>query len=164
MNRACVEFSGNYFVSIQVSNVDLEKLGGIDNMPDSITITGDIILALLGVVNTVTMAETLGRRGAPAVLRPVHRWLGRLFILLFTVLFAYMLPRIASFENTPVVFIVHGFLSMTVFTLLFIKYLIVRRYKGYMSSVGLIGVYIMLGILLVVMSSAGLELLKHLSH
>ncbi|MGC8657902.1 MAG: hypothetical protein ACP5U1_02405 [Desulfomonilaceae bacterium] len=130
-------------------------------MPDSITIPGAIVLALIGVANTVIMAETLGRRGGPAVLRAVHKWLGRLFMFMFIIFFIYMLPRLASFENTPVVFIAHGFLAMIVFILLFSKFLIVRRYKSYMSSVGLIGLYIMIGILMVVMCSAGVEVLGH---
>lgn len=132
-------------------------------MPESLILAGAIILAALGIVNTVVIAEILGRRGGPDIFKLAHRWLGRIFMVLFSAFFVYMIPRVAFFENTPVNFLIHGFLGMAVFITLIIKLCVVRRYKGYMMALPLIGVYIMLGTILIVISSAGLELFKHLS-
>lgn len=133
-------------------------------MWESVIVAGAITLAVIGTVNTVLMFEVLGRRGGPDIFKWMHRWLGRVFLVLFTALFIYMLPRIAFLANVPVNFLVHGFLAMIVFILLIGKFLVVRRYKVYMSSLPLLGVYIMLGSILVVMSSAGIEVFKRLSH
>jgi hypothetical protein len=132
-------------------------------MPESLILAGAIILAALGIVNTVVIAEILGRRGGPDIFKLAHRWLGRIFMVLFSAFFVYMIQRVAFFENTPVNFLIHGFLGMAVFIALIIKLCVVRRYKGYMTALPLIGVYIMLGTILIVMSSAGLELFKHFS-
>jgi len=133
-------------------------------MLGSLILAGAISLAIVGIINTIVIVEVLGRRcRAPEILKSAHRWLGRLFMAIFIAFFIYMLPRIAFFENTPVNFLIHGFLGMTVFILLIIKFCVVRRYKGYMSALPLIGVYIMLGSVLIVMSSAGVEIVKHLS-
>ncbi|MGA8831472.1 MAG: DUF6529 family protein [Desulfomonilaceae bacterium] len=133
-------------------------------MPESLILAGAIILAVLGIVNTLLIVEILGRRGGPQIFKTAHRWLGRLFMILFSAFFVYMIPRIAFFENIPVNFLIHGFLGMAVFVFLIIKLCVVLRYKGYMTALPLMGLYIMLGTILIVMSSAGLELFKHLSH
>lgn len=133
-------------------------------MSESVIVAGAITLAVIGAVNTVLMFEVLGRRGGPDTFKSIHRWLGRVFLVLFTVLFVYMLPRIAFLANIPVNFLVHGFLSMIVFILLIGKFLVVRRYKVYMPSLALLGVYIMLITILIVMSSAGIEVFKRLPH
>ncbi len=142
----------------------LRKIRGSVNMPESIILTGAIILAVLGIVNTMFITEILGRRGGPEIFKFAHRWLGRLFVVLFSAFFVYMIPRVALFENTPVNFLIHGFLGMAVFVILIIKLFVVRRYKVYMTALPSIGLYIMLGTILIVMSSAGLEFFKYLSH
>ncbi len=150
--------------SIKMDVIFHDKKGGIINMLDSLIFTGAISLAIVGIINTIIILEVLGRRGgAPEILKSAHRWLGRLFMAMFTAFFIYMVPRIAFFENIPVNFLIHGFLGMTVFILLIIKFCVVRRYKGYMTALPSIGVYIMLGSVLIVMSSAGVEIFKHLS-
>jgi len=142
----------------------LQIIGDSANIAESLILAGAIILAVLGIVNTLLIVEILGHRGGPEILKSAHRWLGRLFMILFSAFFVYMIPRIAFFENTPVNFLIHGFLGMAVFVFLIIKLCVVRRYKGYMTALPLIGLYIMLGTILIVMSSAGLKLFKHLSH
>ncbi|MGC8603903.1 MAG: DUF6529 family protein [Desulfomonilaceae bacterium] len=134
-------------------------------MIDFVIISGAILLALMGIANTLVIAEILGRKGAsaPELLKSTHRWIGRIFMILFTAIFLYMAPRIGFFENMPVNFLIHGFLGIIIFTLLITKFCVVRRYKGYMSALPLLGVYIMLGTVLIVMSSVGVELFKYLS-
>ena len=64
-------------------------------MPESLILAGAIILAALGIVNTVVIAEILGRRGGPEIFKLAHRWLGRIFMVLFSAFFVYMIPRVA---------------------------------------------------------------------
>ena len=63
-------------------------------MPESLILAGAIILAVLGIVNTLLIVEILGRRGGPQIFKTAHRWLGRLFMILFSAFFVYMIPRI----------------------------------------------------------------------
>jgi hypothetical protein len=132
-------------------------------MLESIVITGAITLVIIGIVNTLVILEVLGRKGGRNSLRVLHRWLGFCFVILFTGLFVYMVPRIAFFENIPVNFLVHGFTAIVVFSLLIVKLIIVRRYKLYMGSLPSIGLYLMIGTILIAMSSAGVALFKRIS-
>ena len=132
-------------------------------MVESIVLTGAITLVVIGAVNSFVILEVLGRKGGRNSLRSLHRWLGLCFVVLFTGLFIYMIPRIAFFENVPVNFLVHGFTAIVVFSLLIVKLIVVRRYKLYMSSLPSIGLYLMMGTILVVMSSAGVALFKRIS-
>jgi hypothetical protein len=132
-------------------------------MAESIVLTGAITLVVIGIVNILVILEVLGRKGGKNSLRALHRWLGFCFVILFTGLFAYMVPRIAFFENIPVNFLVHGFTAIVVFSLLIVKLIIVRRYKLYMGSLPSIGLYLMIGTILIAMSSAGVALFKRIS-
>lgn len=132
-------------------------------MAESIVLTGAITLVVIGAVNTLVILEVLGRKGGRNSLRSLHRWLGLCFVVLFTGLFIYMVPRIAFFENVPVNFLVHGFTAIVVFSLLIVKLIVVRRYKLYMSSLPSIGLYLMIGTILIAMSSVGVALFKRIS-
>jgi len=132
-------------------------------MAESIVLTGAIALVVIGIVNALVILEVLGRKGGRNSLRATHRWLGFCFVILFTGLFVYMVPRIAFFENVPVNFLVHGFTAIVVFSLLIVKLIIVRRYKLYMGSLPSIGLYLVIGTILIAMSSAGVALFKRIS-
>ncbi|MFH0958772.1 MAG: DUF6529 family protein [Pseudomonadota bacterium] len=133
-------------------------------MFDSFILGGAIVLGVIGIFNTIVMFEVLGRKRGSDFLKSLHRWLGIVFTGIFTGLFVYMFPRLAFFSNVPVNFLLHGLIAIIVFVLLVAKLCVVRRYKAYAGSVPLLGFYVMLGTMLVVLTSAALELLKQSSH
>ena len=133
-------------------------------MFESVVVGGAMIVGLTGIVNSIVMFEVLGRKRGSSFLKSLHRWLGLFFTGIFTALFIYMLPRLAFFANVPVNYLFHGLIAVTVFVLLLAKLCVVRRYKSYTGSLPSLGFYVMLGTILVVLTSAALELLKNLSH
>ena len=133
-------------------------------MFESAVVGGAMIVGLTGIVNSIVMFEVLGRKRGSSFLKSLHRWLGLFFTGIFTALFIYMLPRLAFFANVPVNYLFHGLIAVTVFVLLLAKLCVVRRYRAYTGLLPSLGFYVMLGTILVVLTSAALELLKNLSH
>ena len=65
-----------------------------------ITGTIGLVLLVLGIIATVAICEVLGRKGGGSNnLRAIHRWTGRLFIVIALGLFVYMFPRAAHLDQ-----------------------------------------------------------------
>ncbi len=133
-------------------------------MFESLVIGAAIVTGVVGIVNAVIMFEVLGRKRGSDFLRSLHRWLGLFFTGIFTTLFIYMLPRLAFFANVPVNYVLHGLVAVVVFVVLLAKFFVVRRYKVYAVSLPALGFYVTLGTILVVLTSAVLELFKNVSN
>jgi hypothetical protein len=127
------------------------------------TVLGILLLGI-GLVACVLMLEVLGRPGRaedPSGKRAVHRLLGRVFVVLYAVLFVWMLPKAAyySSQNEPYTIRVfaHVFLALAMVPLLAIKVAIVKRYKALMQSTPWLGILIVSFIYIVVVLTAGHE-------
>jgi len=108
-----------------------------------ISLISGVSLIVLGIVNTALMFETLGRRGGPNILRPLHVWLGRIFVFMAVVLFIYMIPRIANINQFSPYATSHAVLGLSLLPLAVWKWLIATRYKSYMGSLPALGFTIM---------------------
>lgn len=123
-----------------------------------------VSLAGLGIVNTLLMFETLGRRGAPGSLRSLHRWLGRIFVFVAVAQFVYMVPRIGHIGQFSFSQTFHAVLGLTLLPMIVWKILIVRRYKSYMGILPALGFTIMVVTFVAIALTAGPEILSGLSH
>ncbi len=124
-----------------------------------------ILLLVIGVIACVLMLEVLGRPGRaedPSGKRAVHRLLGRVFIVLYVIMFLWMLPKAAwhSVQNEPYSSraFAHVFLALSLVPLLAAKVATVRRYKALMQSTPLMGVLIASLTYLLVVLTAGHEI------
>lgn len=108
----------------------------------------------LGIINALLMCEVLGRRGGSGSHRSAHRWLGRLFLVITLVLFAYMFPRVAHLGQFPTYAVFHAVAGMALAVLVVTKYLIVVRYKSYMSSLPTYGFIIIFTTFIVIFLSS----------
>ncbi len=61
-------------------------------------------------------------------------------------------------------YVLHGLVAVVVFVVLLAKFFVVRRYKVYAVSLPALGFYVTLGTILVVLTSAVLELFKNVSN
>ncbi|MFC1834009.1 DUF6529 family protein [Thermodesulfobacteriota bacterium] len=123
-----------------------------------------VSLMVLGIVNTLLMFETLGRRGAPGSLRSLHRWLGRIFVFVAVVMFVYMIPRIGHIGQFSVSETFHAVLGLALLPLIVWKILIVRRYKSYMGILPALGFTIMVVTFVAITLTSGPVILSGLSH
>lgn len=112
-------------------------------------------LMVLGIVNTLLMFEMLGRRGAPASLRTLHRWLGRIFVLMTVALFIYMTPRLAHINQFTPHATFHAVLGLTLVIMSIWKVLIVWRYKAYMGVMPAFGFTLMVVAFVALMLTSG---------
>ncbi len=124
-----------------------------------------ILLVVIGVIAGVLMLEVLGRPGRaedPSGKRAIHRLLGRVFIVLYVIMFLWMLPKAAwhSVENEPYSSraFAHVFLALSLVPLLVAKVATVRRYKAFMQSAPFMGVVIISVTYLLVALTAGNEI------
>ena len=123
-----------------------------------------VSLTALGIVNTLLMFETLGRRGAPGSLRALHGWLGRIFVFVAVALFVYMIPRIGHIGQFSLSETFHAVLALALLPMIVWKVLIVRRYKSYMGILLALGFTIMVITFVAVALTAGPVILSGLSH
>ncbi len=127
------------------------------------TMFAGILLVILGIANVILMLESLGRKGGWDKFRILHRWTGRIFILIFIGMFALMLPRMQFFTNFPSYMLFHTLLAFALLPLVIGKYLLITRYKNYMGSAATLGVIVMIGTLLIVTSVGG-AIISSVSH
>lgn len=121
-----------------------------------------LILIFLGVVNVLIMLETLGRKGSSETLRNIHRWLGRTFMVGFLAFFVYMSPRVRFLGGLPAHELFHSLMAFAVIPLVIGKYLVVTRYRNYLGSAVQLGVIVMIGAMLIVVTTAVPNLLNKL--
>jgi hypothetical protein len=103
-----------------------------------------LVLLVLGIIATIAICEVLGRKGGSNNLRAIHRWTGRLFMVIALGLFVYMFPRAAHLSQFPTHAVFHAVAGMILVPLIIAKYLIVVRYKSYMNSLPVYGFSILL--------------------
>jgi hypothetical protein len=121
-----------------------------------------VLLICLGIFNVLIMLEILGRKGSSGKLRNIHRWAGRTFVVGFLAFFVYMLPRARFMGGLPAYELFHSLMAFAVIPLVIGKYLVVTRYKNYLGSAVQLGVIVMIGALLIVVTTAGPNLLSKL--
>ena len=103
-----------------------------------------LVLLVLAIIGTIAICEVLGRKVGSNNLRAIHRWTGRLFIVIALGLFVYMFPRAAHLGQFPTFAVFHAVAGIILVPLIIAKYLIVVRYKSYMSSLPTVGFSILL--------------------
>ncbi len=123
-----------------------------------------VSLTGLGIVNTLLMFETLGRRGAPGSLRPLHKWIGWTFVFVAVALFIYMIPRISHISRFPSSTTFHAVLGLALLPMVIWKVLIVRRYKSYMGILPALGFTIMVITFVAVILTTGPEIISEILH
>lgn len=131
-------------------------------MKDAILNLSGLLLICLGILNVLVMLEIQGKKVNSRRLGNIHRWVGRIFIVGFLAFFVYMLPRARFLGGLPAYELFHALMAFAVVPLVIGKYLVVTRYKNYLGSAVQLGVIIMTGALLIVITTAGPILLTKL--
>ncbi len=112
-----------------------------------LTSTLGFLFVILAAVQVWLMLEVIGRekpRFNEKIMSMIHRWNGRLFLLVYFVLAFVMIRRLAQ-SNAPLDTrtIIHAVLALSILPLLFVKILIVRYYPQAFSYVLPMGVAIL---------------------
>ncbi len=128
----------------------------------SLSVTLGIVLFLIGTANAVIMFEVLGRKGAPAGFRSLHRWLGRVFALGVIGFFIYMFPRAAHFGSFNAAQVCHAVLGTALVPLVVAKFLVARRYKAYWSSFPELGFVMLVVTFIAIVLTSGHEIAEKL--
>lgn len=102
-----------------------------------------VLVALAGVLAMLESYGNPNSRFSQGTLTLIHRTCGYLFTVLYLVLLYFMLRRIleSSMPLTPLQTI-HAVLGIVIFPLLFVKILIIRRFKGLMKFLPFFGITI----------------------
>ncbi|NUO78686.1 hypothetical protein HUU05_01295, partial [candidate division KSB1 bacterium] len=112
-----------------------------------LTSTLGFLFVILAAVQVWLMLEVIGRerpRFNAKIMSVLHRWNGRLFLLVYFVLAFVMIQRLAqSSAPLEVRTIIHATLALSILPLLFVKILIVRYYPKAFNYVLPIGVVIL---------------------
>ncbi len=112
-----------------------------------LTSTLGFLFVILAAVQVWLMLEVIGRerpRFNEKIMSVIHRWNGRLFLLVYFVLAFVMIQRLAQ-SSAPLDArtIIHATLALSILPLLFVKILIVRYYPKAFNYVLPIGVIIL---------------------
>jgi mono/diheme cytochrome c family protein len=112
-----------------------------------LTSTLGVLFVISAAVQVWLMLEVIGRekpRFNEKIMSLIHRWNGRVFVLIYFVLAYVMIQRIAQ-SNAPLETrtIIHAVLALAILPILFVKILIVRRYPRAFNYVLPMGVAIL---------------------
>lgn len=121
-----------------------------------------LILVFMGFVNVLLMLEVIGQKGGLEGFRLIHRWIGRVFVLSFLVLFLFMVSRIRSLATFPTHILLHSVIALAIVPLAVGKYLVIKRYRHFTGSASLIGVIIATGTFVLVTMVVGPSLFAKL--
>ncbi len=113
---------------------------------------GTGLLAIAG-INGLLMLETTGRKPTRGGFRRAHKWLGRLYVVVFAFLFIAMIPRVAFFEGMPPAALCHVISGLTLLPFVIAKILVRMRYKLLHASLPTLGFMVIYVTYMTIMTS-----------
>jgi len=96
-------------------------------------------LLAIAAINGLLMLETIGRKPTRGGFRRAHKWLGRLYVVVFAFLFMAMFPRIAYLEGMPPTTLCHLISGLSLLPFVVAKVLAGMRYKQLHASLPTLG-------------------------
>ena len=116
-------------------------------MSPFVTSTLGVIFVLVAAVQVWLMLEDIGRehrRFSSKVISTIHRWNGRLFVLIYLLLCVVMVQRVAeSNAGLDARMVMHFVLAISILPILTVKILIVRYYPNAFKYVFAMGIAIL---------------------
>ncbi len=96
-------------------------------------------LLVIASVNGFLMMEATGRKSSGQGFRRAHKWLGRVYAVLFMFLFIAMFPRVSFLDGMPPFTLWHVVSGFTLLPFVIVKILIAMRYRLLFSSLHTLG-------------------------